>query len=270
MAVARTRKPADKKASAPAKKPRSVRAQVGRDEWEARVDLAACYRLMAEFGMTEMVANHISARVPGRHDEFLINPTGRLYEEMTASSMIKVEIDGNVLFNASEYDVNRAGYVIHSAVHGALPDVDCVIHTHTLAGMAVSAMDKGTMPIAQSSMRFAEIAYHDYEGPALNLDERARLVADLGDREAMVLRNHGLLTVGTSIPECFNSMFRLERACQLQVMALSCNAEIRLPPDEVVRLTQHSYQPTTRRRWGLMEWPALLRKLDRIDPSFRH
>ena len=270
MAVARTRKPADKKASAPAKKPRSVRAQVGRDEWEARVDLAACYRLMAEFGMTEMVANHISARVPGRHDEFLINPYGMLYEEMTASSMIKVDIDGNVLFNASEYDVNRAGYVIHSAVHGALPDVDCVIHTHTLAGMAVPAMDKGIMPIAQSSMRFAEIAYHDYEGPALNLDERARLVADLGDREAMVLRNHGLLTVGTSIPECFNSMFRLERACQLQVMALSCNAEIRLPPDEVVRLTQHSYQPTTRRRWGLMEWPALLRKLDRIDPSFRH
>ena len=270
MAVARTHKPAGKKAGSPAKKPRSVRAQVGPEEWEARVNLAACYRLMAEYGMTEMVANHISARVPGRHGEFLINPYGMLYEEMTASSMIKVDIDGNVLFNASEYDVNRAGYVIHSAVHGALPDVDCVIHTHTLAGMAVSAMDKGIMPIAQSSMRFTEIAYHDYEGPALNLDERARLVADLGDREAMVLRNHGLLTVGTSIPECFNSMFRLERACQLQVMALSCNAEIRLPPNEVVRLTQHSYQPTTRRRWGLMEWPALLRKLDRIDPSFRH
>ena len=270
MAVARTHKPAGKKAGSPAKKPRSVRAQVGPEEWEARVNLAACYRLMAEYGMTEMVATHISARVPGRHGEFLINPYGMLYEEMTASSMIKVDIDGNVLFNASEYDVNRAGYVIHSAVHGALPDVDCVIHTHTLAGMAVSAMDKGIMPIAQSSMRFTEIAYHDYEGPALNLDERARLVADLGDREAMVLRNHGLLTVGTSIPECFNSMFRLERACQLQVMALSCNAEIRLPPDEVVRLTQHSYQPTTRRRWGLMEWPALLRKLDRIDPSFRH
>ena len=247
-----------------------VREQVSKEEWEARVNLAACYRLMAEYGMIEMVANHISVRVPGTHNEFLINPYGMLYEEMTASSMIKVDIDGNVLFNASEYDVNRAGYVIHSAVHGALPDVDCVIHTHTLAGMAVSAMDKGIMPIAQSSMRFTEIAYHDYEGPALNLDERARLVADLGDREAMVLRNHGLLTVGTSIPECFNSMFRLERACQLQVMALSCNAEIRLPPDEVVRLTQHSYQPTTRRRWGLMEWPALLRKLDRIDPSFRH
>ena len=270
MAVVRTRKPADKKASAPAKKPRSVRAQVGREEWEARVNLAACYRLMAEFGMTEMVANHISARVPGRHDEFLINPYGMLYEEMTASSMIKVDIDGNVLFNASDYDVNRAGYVIHSAVHGALPDVDCVIHTHTLAGMAVSAMNKGIMPISQSSMRFAEIAYHDFEGPALNLDERARLVADLGNREAMVLRNHGLLTVGTSIPECFNSMFRLERACQLQVMALSCNTEIRLPPDEVVRHTQYSYAPTTRRRWGVMEWPALLRKLDRIDPSYRN
>ncbi len=262
MALARGKKSA--------KKPRSVRAQVGREEWEARVNLAACYRLMAEFGMTEMIANHISVRVPGKHDEFLINPYGMLYEEMTASSMIKVDIDGKVLFNASDYDVNRAGYVIHSAVHAARKDVDCVIHTHTLAGMAVSAMMQGIMPIAQSSMRFAKIAYHDYEGPALNLEERARLVEDLGDCEAMVLRNHGLLTVGTSIAECFNSMFRLERTCQLQVMALSCNTEIRLPPDEVVRHTQHSYQPTTRRRWGEMEWPALLRKLDRIDPSFRN
>ncbi len=262
MALARGKKSA--------KKPRSVRAQVGREEWEARVNLAACYRLMAEFGMTEMIANHISVRVPGKHDEFLINPYGMLYEEMTASSMIKVDIDGKVLFNASDYDVNRAGYVIHSAVHAARKDVDCVIHTHTLAGMAVSAMTHGIMPIAQSSMRFNKIAYHDYEGPALNLEERERLVKDLGDCEAMVLRNHGLLTVGTSIAECFNSMFRLERTCQLQVMALSCNTEIRLPPDEVVRHAQHSYQPTTRRRWGEMEWPALLRKLDRSDPSFRN
>ena len=264
MAVARGRK-----AGKSSRKPRSVRAQVGREEWETRVNLAACYRLMAEYGMTEMVANHISARVPGTHGEFLINPYGMLYEEMTASSMIKVDIDGKVLFNASGYDVNRAGYVIHSAVHAARPDVDCVIHTHTLAGMAVSAMTQGILPIAQSSMRFAEIAYHDYEGPALNLEERERLVKDLGNREAMVLRNHGLLTVGTSIAECFNNMYRLERACELQVMTLSCNTELQMPPAEVTQYTNNLMLPGVRRRFGLLEWPALLRKRDRKDPSYR-
>jgi ribulose-5-phosphate 4-epimerase/fuculose-1-phosphate aldolase len=183
--------------------------------------------------------------------------------------MIKIDVDGNILFNATEYGINQAGYVIHSAVHAARHDVDCVIHTHTLAGMAVSAMKTGLLPLAQSAMRFGDIAYHDYEGPALNLDERARLVADLGDREAMILRNHGLLTVGPSIPESFNNMFRLERACQLQVTTLSCNTEIRLPPAEVVNETYDGFKPGVRRRWGLIEWPALLRKLDKIDPSYR-
>ncbi len=250
-------------------KQQSVREQVSKEEWETRVNLAACYRLMHEFGMTEMIANHISARVPGTQDEFLINPFGMLYEEMTASSMIKIDIDGNILFNATDYGINQAGYVIHSAVHSARHDVDCVIHTHTLAGMAVSAMKTGLLPLAQTSMRFGEVAYHDYEGPALNLDERARLIADLGEREAMILRNHGLLTVGPSIPESFNNMFRLERACQLQVTTLSCNAEISLPPAEVVKETHDGFKPGVRRRWGLIEWPALLRKLDKIDPSFR-
>ena len=252
-----------------AQKSQSVREQVGKEEWEARVNLAACYRLMHEFGMTEMIANHISARVPGTPDQFLINPYGMLYEEMTASSMIRIDIDGNILFNATEYGINQAGYVIHSAVHSARHDVDCVIHTHTLAGMAVSAMKTGLLPLAQTAMRFGDVAYHDYEGPALNLDERARLVADLRDREAMILRNHGLLTVGPSIPESFNNMFRLERACQLQVTTLSCNAEIILPPAEIVKQTQDGFKPGVRRRWGLIEWPALLRKLDKIDPSYR-
>jgi ribulose-5-phosphate 4-epimerase/fuculose-1-phosphate aldolase len=252
-----------------AKKNQSVREQVSQEEWETRVNLAACYRLMHEFGMTEMIANHISARVPGTHDQFLINPYGMLYEEMTASSMIKIDIDGKILFNATDYGINDAGYVIHSAVHAARHDVDCVIHTHTLAGMAVSAMKTGLLPLAQTAMRFGDVAYHDYEGPALNLDERARLVADLGDREAMILRNHGLLTVGPSIPESFNNMFRLERACQLQVTTLSCNAEISLPPAEVVKQTQDGFKPGVRRRWGLTEWPALMRKLDKIDPSYR-
>jgi len=247
----------------------SVRDQVSKEEWEARVNLAACYRLMHEFGMTEMIANHISARVPGTEDQFLINPYGMLYEEMTASGMIKIDLEGNILFNATDYGINKAGYVIHSAVHAGRHDVDCVIHTHTLAGMAVSAMKTGLLPLAQTAMRFGDVAYHDYEGPALELDERERLVADLGDREAMILRNHGLLTVGPSIPESFNNMFRLERACQLQVMTLSCNSEIRLPPAEVVKATQDGFKPGVRRRWGLTEWPALLRKLDRIDPSYR-
>jgi ribulose-5-phosphate 4-epimerase/fuculose-1-phosphate aldolase len=251
------------------KKKQSVREQVGEKEWETRVNLAACYRLMHEFGMTEMIANHISARVSGTHDEFLINPYGMLYEEMTASSMVRIDIDGNIRFNATEYGINHAGYVIHSAVHAARHDVECVIHTHTLAGMAVSALKTGLMPIAQTAMRFGEVAYHDYEGPALNLDERERLVKDLGDHEAMILRNHGLLTVGPTIAECFNNMFRLERACQLQVMTLSCNTEIQLPPNEVVKQTQDGFKPGARRRWGLLEWPALLRKLDKVDPSYR-
>ena len=219
--------------------------------------------------MVEMVANHISARVPDTENEFLINPYGMLYEEMTASSMIKIDIDGNVLFNATEYGVNQAGYVIHSAIHAKRHDVDCIIHTHTLAGMAVSAMKCGMLPIAQTSMRFVDVAYHDYEGVAIRQDERERLCESLGSREAMVLRNHGLLTVGPTIAECFNNMYRLERACQLQVMTLSCNTDLQMPPSEVVQYTNKQMLPGTRRRMGLLEWPSLLRKLDRKDASYR-
>lgn len=249
---------------------KSVREQVSKEEWDTRVNLAACYRLMAEFGMVEMVANHISARVPGSHNEFLINPYGMLYEEMTASCMIRIDIDGKVLFNPTDYDVNEAGYVIHSAIHAARHDVDCIIHTHTLAGMAVSAMKCGILPIAQSSMRFSDIAYHDYEGVALRLEERERLVQNLGNREAMVLRNHGLLTVAPSIPECFNNMYRLERACQVQVTTLSCNTELQFPPNEVVKYSNEQMRSGNRRRYGLLEWPALLRKLDKVDTSYKN
>lgn len=247
---------------------RSVKDQVSEAEWKARVDLAACYRLMALYDMTEMIANHISSRVPGTEGEFLINPYGMLYEEMTASDMIKIDIDGNVRFNATKFGVNKAGYVIHSAVHKVRHDVDCVIHTHTIAGMAVSAMKCGVLPIAQTSMRFGDIAYHDYEGVALNMEEQERLCADLGEREAMVLRNHGLLTVGPTVAECFNNMWRLERACQIQIAALSCNTELSLPPKEVVDQTTHLYQRGTRRPFGLLEWPTMLRKLDRENPGY--
>jgi ribulose-5-phosphate 4-epimerase/fuculose-1-phosphate aldolase len=248
---------------------RPVRELVSEEEWQTRVDLAACYRLVQHYGMTEMIANHISARVPGTDDQFLINPYGMFYEEITASSLIKVDIDGNVLFNATEYEVNRPGYVIHSAVHSGRPDVACVIHTHTIAGMAVSAMKRGLLPLAQTAMRFARIGYHDYEGVALNLEERERLVRDLGDHDGLILRNHGLLVVGPSIPEAFNNIYRLERACQLQVAALASQEELALPPDEVVDATWRLYKPGARRRFGLLEWPGLLRMLDRLDPSYR-
>jgi ribulose-5-phosphate 4-epimerase/fuculose-1-phosphate aldolase len=246
-----------------------VREQVSPGEWAKRVDLAACYRLLDLYGMSEMSANHVSTRVPDEEDAFLINPHGLLYEQMHASCFIKIDLAGNILFNPTEYDINKAGYVVHSCVHAARHDVDCVIHTHTIAGMAVSAMECGLLPIAQTSMRFARIAYHDYEGVALKLEEQERLVRDLGQHEGMILRNHGLLTVGASIPEAFNSMFRLERACQVQVAALSCNIKLKLPPEEIVNESWRLYQPGVRRRFGLLEWPALLDKLDKLDPSYR-
>jgi ribulose-5-phosphate 4-epimerase/fuculose-1-phosphate aldolase len=250
---------------------RSVRDRVGEAEWQARVDLAACYRLIAAYDMTEMIANHVSVRVPGTTDQFLLNPYGMLYEEITASSLIKVDGQGQVLFNETDHSFNQAGWVIHECIHRARPDVHAIAHTHTLAGMAVSAMACGLMPIAQSAMRFVDIGYHDYQGVALRLDEQERLVASLGDREALVLRNHGLLTVAPSIPECFNNLWRLERACRLQVMTLSCNTELRLPSAESVRYTNELMRSGFGRGVGLgvREWPALLRKLDRIDPSYR-
>ena len=174
----------------------SIRERVSPAEWEARVQLAAAYRLTEMYGMTEMTANHISCRVPGEEGQFLINPYGMLYEEITASSLLKIDLDGNILLNATEFGVNRAGFVIHSAIHAARHDVDCVAHTHTPAGMAVSAMECGLLPIAQTTMRFLHVAYHDFEGIADDEGERERLVADLGNNDAMILRNHGLLVCG--------------------------------------------------------------------------
>src|SRR5246127_5637025 len=222
---------------------RSVREQVSAEEWQTRVDLAACYRLTAMYGMTEMIANHISCRVPGTHDHFLINPYGMLYEEIDASCLIKVDLESNVLFNASDYGVNAAGFVIHSAVHMARHDVDCVAHTHTPAGMAVSAMECGLLPLAQTSMRFVHIAYHDFEGVATDLDERERLVKDLGDLEAMILRNHGLLVASSSIAGAFNALYRLERACEVQVMAMAANTKLVMPSREILEKTYDVMKP---------------------------
>ena len=249
-----------------------MRRRVPPAEWQARVDLAACYRLMALYEMSDMGANHVSLRVPGEPDAFLINPYGMLYEEITASSLIKIDHDGNTLDKPSygdfDFGVNRAGFVIHAAIHRASPRTDCVIHTHTWPGMAVSSLACGLLPLNQTAMRFAHIAYHDFQGVALNLEEQASLVADLGTSNAMILRNHGLLTIGNTIGEAFNAMHRLELSCKAQLAAMACNVSLNTAPDAIVEATWNQYQPGTRRPYGVMEWPALLRRLDRLDPSY--
>jgi ribulose-5-phosphate 4-epimerase/fuculose-1-phosphate aldolase len=210
--------------------------------------------------------------LPGTKDQFLLNPYGLLYEEIDASSLIKIDVDGNVLFNATDYSVNKAGFVIHSAVHMARHDAACVAHTHTPAGMAVSAMECGLLPLAQTSMRFVQIAYHDFEGIADDIEERERLVQHLGDHEAMILRNHGLLVVGRDIPAAFNALYRLERACEVQVMAMAANTKLVLPSKEILDETYNKMKPRPEaaQRNGSLAWPALLRKLDRVDTSYRN
>jgi ribulose-5-phosphate 4-epimerase/fuculose-1-phosphate aldolase len=252
----------------------SMKGRCSADEWKARVDLAACYRLVAHYEMADMMANHISARVPGEDNAFLINAYGMLYEEITASSLIKIDVDGNILarpdFGDLDYGINKAGYVIHGAIHRARHDAACVIHTHTWAGMAVSMLECGLLPLTQTAMRFLKIGYHDYEGVVLDSKEEASLLRDLGQGEALILRNHGLLTVGRTIGEAFNWMHRLELACRSQLAAMATGSELRGVPEEVLKQTYMNYQPQTRRPYGVMEWPALLRKLDRMDPSFRY
>jgi len=246
----------------------SMKAHVSADEWEARVHLAACYRLVALYGMSSMIANHISVVVPGEQDSFLINAYGLLYEEMNASSLIKVNGAGEILHKTDfEYGVSRAGFVIHSAIHRARPDAACIIHTHTWAGMAVAAMQCGLLPLTQTAMRFAKVGYHDYEGPAEDLEEQKRIVRDLGDADLLVMRNHGMLVTGASIGEAFFNIHRLELACKAQVAALA--TEVVLPSADIVAKTNHMYQPNVRRPYGVLEWPALMRQLDRIDPSYR-
>jgi len=240
-------------------------------ERQARIDLAACYRLMPLFGMSDLVYNHITARIPGTDDEILINPYGYMYEEITASSLIKINVKGEVLDNPhDDHGLNQAGYVIHSAVHGARHDVGCVIHTHSRAGMAVSCMKEGLLPLTQTAMRFKDIAYHDYESVAIDMDEQARLVADLGSQDAMILRNHGLLVASPSVAEAFNAMYWLEMACRAQVDAMCSGATLNIPSQEIVNKTHHLYQPSVRRPFGLMEWPAMLRYLDRRDASYKN
>lgn len=249
----------------------SMRDRCSETEWQARVDLAACYRLIDLYGMADMMANHISMRVPGE-EAFLINPYGMMYEEITASCLIKVDHAGTILaspdFGALGYGINKAGYVIHSAVHEARPEVACVIHTHSWASMAVSALDCGLLPITQTAMRFLKVGYHEYQGVVLDTKEQASLIEDLGQGEALILRNHGVLTVGRTVGEAFNWMHRLELACRAQLGAMACGVPLRPVPAPVLEETWNQYQPGTRRPYGVMEWPALRRKLDRLDPSY--
>lgn len=247
----------------------SLRERVSAEEWDTRVDLAACYRLAAHYRMTDLIYTHISARVPGPEHHFLINAFGQLWDEISASTLVKVTLDGDVVEDPTGYGINRAGYVIHSAVHRARPDVQCVMHTHTAAGIAVSAQEQGLLPFCQHAMRFTgRLGYHDYEGLALELDEQARLTRDLGEHKAMILRNHGLLTCGRTIAEAFDLMYYLERSCQAQVTALAGGARLKLPPPEVARKTADQFAglPYKERQ---IEWKAHLRMLDKLDSSYR-
>lgn len=247
----------------------NLREQLSAEEWQLRVDLAACYRIIAMHGWDDLVFTHISARVPGDEEHFLINAYGLLFEEMTASSLVKVDLEGNKVMD-SPHEINPAGFVIHSAIHEARPDVGCVLHTHTKAGVAVSAQAEGLKPISQTSLfPYASLAYHNYEGIALNDDEKPRLVADMGDKNFLMLRNHGLLTAAATIPDAFLYMYVFETACQIQLLAQGGGGTLIDVPEPIVAGIQAQAEQVTRGLGGQLVWPGLLRKLDRIDPSYK-
>ena len=255
--------------SAPEVKKSNVRELVSQEEWQVRVDLAAAYRLVADYGWDDLVFTHISARVPGPEHHFLLNPYGMMFEEVTASSLVKVDLDGKIVME-SEYSINPAGFTIHSAVHAAREDARCVMHLHTDYGIAISAQEKGLLPISQQSLFvLASLGYHDYEGLALNDEEKPRLVADLGKKTFLILRNHGLLTVGPTVADAFLSMFLLERACRIQILAQSGGWKL-VPIDErVFAQIPKQQQIVTQGGGGRLVWPGLLRKLDRMGANYR-
>jgi len=246
----------------------SVREKVSPEEWALRVELAACYRLVALHGWSDLVFTHISARVPGPEHHFLINPYGLMFDEITASSLVKVDSECRKVID-SPHPVNPAGFVIHSAVHAARPDVTCVLHTHTRAGVAVSAQRDGLLPISQqASLVVGSLAYHDYEGLAVRDDEKARLQADLGDRTNLILRNHGLLTVGATVPDAFLAMYLLEVSCQIQVMAMAGGAPLTMVDPAVIQGASAAAKVATRGQGSALVWPALRRRLDRELPGY--
>ena len=246
---------------------------VSEEEWKVRVDLAALYRVVAHYRMTDLIYTHISARVPGPEHHFLINQYGRMFHEMRASDLVKIDLDGNVVEDGhqSTRRVNAAGFTIHSAIHAAREDLMCVIHTHTAAGMAVAAQRQGLLPISQHALKFyGKLAYHGYEGIALELDERERLVADLGPtKQSMILANHGLLCAGRTIPEAFSNIYYLERACQAQVAALSGGCELMIPSTEVCEHTAKQFEGDgDPARYDFM-WESCLRLIENERPDYR-
>jgi ribulose-5-phosphate 4-epimerase/fuculose-1-phosphate aldolase len=245
---------------------------VSEEEWEARIELAAFYRSVARLGMTDLIANHITLKVPGSEDEFLINPLGLYYDEVTASSLMKINAKGDIVLQPDHgYGINYTGFVIHGAIHEARPEITCVAHTHTRAGMAVSAMECGLLMLCQNSL-FADecVGYHDYEGPALNLDERKRLKADLGDNYMMILRNHGLLACGRTVAETFVNLYQLETSCRVQVDAMAAGTRLTTVPEEARTITRDLFKKyRAAGAYGDLDWKAELRKLDKLDPSYR-
>ncbi|MFT2092408.1 class II aldolase/adducin family protein [Paraglaciecola sp. 2405UD69-4] len=246
----------------------SIQAQVTKEEWQARVDLAACYRAVAMYGWDDLVFTHISARVPGPEHHFLINPYGMMFEEVTASSLVKIDLQGNKVME-SDYDINPAGFTIHSAVHEARDDAKCVMHLHTLAGIAVSTSKRGLLPLSQQSLfALSSLSYHDYEGVALNPDEKARLVADLGETHFMILKNHGLLTCAETIADAFLYMYLLECSCQIQLKAQASGESLQQIPKDILAGIQAQAKQVTRSAGGALAWPGILRKLQRTNPGY--
>jgi ribulose-5-phosphate 4-epimerase/fuculose-1-phosphate aldolase len=245
-----------------------MKGRVDEAEWAVRVDLAAAYRLVAHYGWDDLIFTHLSARVPGPEHHFLLNPYNLMFEEVTASSLVKVDMQG-LPVEPSPFVTNPAGFTIHSALHMAREDAQAVMHLHTPHGQAVSAHGEGLLPLTQTAMLIrSEVAYHDYEGVAVDLDERERLIADLGDKGAMLLRNHGTLTVGETVGEAFIKMYFLERACQAQILALSAGDHLNNPPQGSPEVTAEQGKIGLKIAAGALAWPALLRKAYRLDPGF--
>ena len=246
-----------------------VKSQVDEAEWKLRVDLAACYRLVALYGWDDLIFTHISARVPGPEHHFLINPYGMTFDEITASSLVKIDHDARKVLE-SPYEINPAGFTIHSAIHAARDDAKCVLHTHSVNGVAVSAQKGGVLPLSQqSTFVLSSLGYHDYEGVALNADEKPRLVRDLGDKSFLMLRNHGILTVGPTVADAFLLMYLFEATCMIQVRAQAGGGELIAIEPKVLEGSAMMAKMVTRGAGGALAWPGLLRKLDRVDGSFR-
>lgn len=251
-----------------ATEPNRVRERVSPTEWQQRVDLAACYRLVALYGWDDLIFTHISARVPGPEHHFLINPYGLMFNEITASNLVKVGLDGRKVVD-SPYDINPAGFTIHSAVHEARADANCVLHVHSINGVAVSAQEEGVLPLSQHSIFvLSSLAYHDYEGVALEADEKPRLVRDLGDKKFLMLRNHGLLTVGSSVAEAFVAMYFFETTCMMQVRAMAGGGPLRRISSAIVGGAQRQLEMVTRGAGFGLAWPALLRRLDSVATGY--